>query len=146
MNCRKIRELRWFHSSNPIQHTRHSSSVRNPDRRISSHQARETRQSLENGSYSVCCWRHIFRMSSNFWRCLHRDLYSSNRAPEIFAVYCTAFVIIGSVIGASSMRGLISTVFGILLSIIGLDPISSLPRLTFEINMLEIGKGLVPVL
>ena len=66
--------------------------------------------------------------------------------PEIFAVYCTAFVIIGSVIGASSMRGLISTVFGILLSIIGLDPISSLPRLTFEINMLEIGKGLVPVL
>ena len=66
--------------------------------------------------------------------------------PEIFAVYCTAFVIIGSVIGASIMRGLISTVFGILLSIIGLDPISSLPRLTFEINMLETGIGLVPVL
>ena len=29
--------------------------------------------------------------------------------PEIFAVYCTAFVIIGSVIGTSMIRGLIST-------------------------------------
>lgn len=74
-------------------------------------------------------------------------IYTSRMGPpEIFAVYCTAFVIIGSVIGASIMRGLISTVFGILLSIIGLDPISSLPRLTFEVNMLESGIGLVPVL
>jgi putative tricarboxylic transport membrane protein len=66
--------------------------------------------------------------------------------PEVFAVYCTAFVIIGSVIGASVMRGLISTAFGILLAIIGLDPISSLPRLTFDVNYLETGIGLVPVL
>ncbi len=66
--------------------------------------------------------------------------------PEIFAVYCTAFVIIGSVIGNSVIRGLISTMLGILLSIIGLDPISSMPRLTFEVNYLETGIGLVPVL
>ncbi|MDA0655063.1 MAG: tripartite tricarboxylate transporter permease [Proteobacteria bacterium] len=66
--------------------------------------------------------------------------------PEVFAVYCTAFVIIGSVIGASVIRGLISTTFGILLAIIGLDPISSLPRFTFDVNYLETGIGLVPVL
>jgi len=66
--------------------------------------------------------------------------------PEIFAVYCTAFVIIGSVIGRSMVRGLISTFLGILLSLIGLDPISSMPRLTFDINYLETGIGLVPVL
>ena len=59
--------------------------------------------------------------------------------PEVFAVYCTAFVIIGSVIGSSVMRGLISTVLGIMLAIIGLDPISSLPRLTFDVNYLETG-------
>ena len=66
--------------------------------------------------------------------------------PEIFAVYCTAFVIIGSVIGNSMIRGLISTLLGILLSLIGLDPISSMPRLTFDVNYLETGIGLVPVL
>lgn len=66
--------------------------------------------------------------------------------PEIFAVYCTAFVIIGSVIGRSVVRGLISTLLGILLSLIGLDPISSMPRLTFDVNYLETGIGLVPVL
>ena len=66
--------------------------------------------------------------------------------PEIFAVYCTAFVIIGSVIGSSMIRGLISTMLGILLSLIGLDPISSMPRLTFDVNYLETGIGLVPVL
>ena len=66
--------------------------------------------------------------------------------PEIFAVYCTAFVIIGSVIGNSMIRGLISTFLGILLSLIGLDPISSMPRLTFDVNYLETGIGLVPVL
>jgi putative tricarboxylic transport membrane protein len=66
--------------------------------------------------------------------------------PELFAVYLTAFVIIGSVIGRSMMRGLISTLLGILLSLIGLDPISSMPRLTFDINYLESGIGIVPVL
>ncbi|MEQ9329562.1 MAG: tripartite tricarboxylate transporter permease [Rhodospirillales bacterium] len=66
--------------------------------------------------------------------------------PELFAVYCAAFVIIGSVIGRSMIRGLISTLLGIMLSLIGSDPISSMPRLTFDINYLESGIGIVPVL
>lgn len=66
--------------------------------------------------------------------------------PELFAVYCTAFVIIGSVIGQSIIRGLISTLLGIMLSLIGSDPISSMPRLTFDVNYLESGIGIVPVL
>jgi putative tricarboxylic transport membrane protein len=74
-------------------------------------------------------------------------IYSARMGPpEIFAVYCTAFVIIGSVIGRSIMRGLISTLLGILLAMIGLDPISSMPRLTFGVTYLETGIGLVPVL
>jgi putative tricarboxylic transport membrane protein len=66
--------------------------------------------------------------------------------PELFGVFCCAFVIIGSVIGKSVVRGLISTLLGILLSLVGLDPISAVPRFDFGVPYLQSGIGLVPVL
>ena len=74
-------------------------------------------------------------------------VYTVGMGPaEVFGVYCAAFAIVGSVIGSSILRGLISTFLGILLATIGLDPISGMPRLTFGIDYLENGLGLVPVL
>ena len=66
--------------------------------------------------------------------------------PEYFAVYCCAFVIISSVIGRSVLKGVASTAFGILLSTIGLDPISAEPRFDFGIVDLQGGLSLVPLL
>jgi len=66
--------------------------------------------------------------------------------PELFAVFCCAFVIIGSVIGQSVVKGLISTFLGILLSMVGLDPITGMPRYDFGMVYLQSGIGLVPLL
>lgn len=66
--------------------------------------------------------------------------------PEYFAVYCCAFVIIGSVIGQSIIKGVLSTLLGILLSTVGLDPITAEPRFLFGMYELMGGLALVPVL
>lgn len=66
--------------------------------------------------------------------------------PEYFAIYMMAFVVIGSVVSQSVLRGLISAAFGILIATIGLDFISGANRLTFGVTNLMGGLSLVPVL
>jgi putative tricarboxylic transport membrane protein len=66
--------------------------------------------------------------------------------PEYFAIYMMAFVVISSVIGKSIIKGLLSTLFGVLISLIGLDPIAGIPRMTMGIYQLESGLSLVPLL
>lgn len=66
--------------------------------------------------------------------------------PELFAIYFAAFVVIGSVIGKSITRGLASAALGVLVSTIGLDPISAEDRLTFGVFDLTNGISLVPLM
>lgn len=66
--------------------------------------------------------------------------------PEFFSIYLMAFVVIGSVVGKSIIKGLMSTLFGVLVSLIGMDPISAEPRLTMGFLELESGLSLVPLL
>ena len=66
--------------------------------------------------------------------------------PEYFAVYFMAFVVIGSVVGKSVLRGIISTLLGAVLALIGLDPITGDSRMTMDILELEGGFSLVPLL
>lgn len=66
--------------------------------------------------------------------------------PELFAIYFAAFVLIGSVIGNSIIKGLASAALGILLNVVGLDPITSEGRFTFGMHELSGGIGLVPVM
>jgi len=66
--------------------------------------------------------------------------------PEYFAVYFMAFVVIGSVVGKSVLRGIISTLLGALIALIGLDPITGDTRMALEILELEGGFSLVPLL
>ncbi|MCG8508758.1 MAG: tripartite tricarboxylate transporter permease [Rhodospirillales bacterium] len=66
--------------------------------------------------------------------------------PEYFAIYLMAFVVIGSVVGKSILRGILSTLFGILISLIGLDPITGDVRMTLGVLELESGFSLVPLL
>lgn len=66
--------------------------------------------------------------------------------PEYFAVYMMAFIVIGSVVSDSIIRGLISAALGILVAMIGMDFVSGTQRLTFgQVNLLS-GLSLVPVL
>ena len=66
--------------------------------------------------------------------------------PELFAVYFAAFVVIGSVIGKSVIKGLASAALGVLIKMIGTDPISASERYTFGSFELLNGIGLVPLM
>lgn len=66
--------------------------------------------------------------------------------PEYFAIYLMAFVVIGSVVGRSIVKGILSTLLGALVSLIGLDPITGDTRLTMGYYDLENGLSLVPLL
>ena len=66
--------------------------------------------------------------------------------PELFSIYFAAFVVIGSVIGDSILRGLASAALGIVIAMIGLDPITSQDRLTFDFFQLSGGVPLVPII
>lgn len=66
--------------------------------------------------------------------------------PELFSIYFAAFVVIGSVIGDSILKGLASAALGIVIAMIGLDPITSQDRLTFDFFQLSGGVPLVPII
>lgn len=66
--------------------------------------------------------------------------------PEYFAIYMMAFVVIGSVISQSVVKGLLSCAFGIVIATVGLDFISGTSRYDFGITELKSGLSLVPVL
>lgn len=74
-------------------------------------------------------------------------LYAAKMGPpEYTAVYFCAFIILGSVIGNSIIKGLLSTLLGILVALIGFDAITAEERYTFGVDYLLEGVALVPLL
>ncbi len=66
--------------------------------------------------------------------------------PEFTLLILFSMLIIGSVAKKSIVKGLISTVFGVLIGIIGLDPITTVPRFSFgAVNMMG-GLNFMPLL
>ncbi|MEW6670441.1 MAG: tripartite tricarboxylate transporter permease [Thermodesulfobacteriota bacterium] len=65
--------------------------------------------------------------------------------PEIFALICLAMTIIAGLGTQSILRGLIAAALGVLVGSIGMEPVSALPRLTFDLYQLERGISLVPI-
>ena len=65
--------------------------------------------------------------------------------PEIFALICLAMTIIAGLGSSSLFRGLIAASLGILIGTIGMEPVSAMPRLTFDIYQLERGISLIPI-
>ncbi len=67
-------------------------------------------------------------------------------APEYFALAVFGLSIIASISGKSPVKGLLSGMFGLLISTVGLDPVTSFPRFTFgQINLYN-GFAIIPVL
>ena len=63
-------------------------------------------KALENGGYRVRALGDTFSECLLIFGAAFIAIYTARMGPpEIFAVYCTAFVIIGSVIGNSMIRG-----------------------------------------
>ncbi|MFA0087176.1 C4-dicarboxylate ABC transporter permease [Vibrio sp. 10N.286.49.C2] len=67
-------------------------------------------------------------------------------APEYFALAVFGLTIIASVSGKNILKGLLAGAIGLLISTVGLDPISSVPRFTFGVMDLYSGINVIPVL
>jgi putative tricarboxylic transport membrane protein len=66
--------------------------------------------------------------------------------PEFFALMVLSFTLLISLAGDSMIKGLIAAVFGLALTLPGLDPVTGVPRFTFGSPHLLDGLGLVPIL
>ena len=66
--------------------------------------------------------------------------------PELFALYLLGVIAIISLTGANMIKGLIAAAFGLLIAIIGLDPINLTTRFTFDYRILRSGVDMTAVL
>ena len=66
--------------------------------------------------------------------------------PEYAALMIFALTIIAGVAGRSMLKGVASTLFGLLLATVGTDPVTATPRLTFGSIELMDGFSLIPML
>ncbi|MGY4691692.1 tripartite tricarboxylate transporter permease [Salibacterium sp. K-3] len=67
-------------------------------------------------------------------------------APEYFSLAVFGLSIIASVAGKDILKGLIGGCLGLLISTIGLDPATAVPRFTFDQTQLVGGIALIPAL
>jgi putative tricarboxylic transport membrane protein len=65
---------------------------------------------------------------------------------EYFSLFMLAMAMVAGLTEASLVKGLISTAIGLLITIIGTDPIGSVPRFTFGSDFLAGGFPFLPVL
>lgn len=66
--------------------------------------------------------------------------------PEYFAVLVAALMLVLSLAGKSLIKGLITALLGFVIYLVGMDPVSGLPRLTFGLDFLLGGINFIPVL
>jgi putative tricarboxylic transport membrane protein len=66
-------------------------------------------------------------------------------SPEMFAMTVLGLLAVASVSGKDPLKGLVAVLLGIAIASVGLDPISSVPRLTFGSQEVYTGLGIVPV-
>lgn len=67
-------------------------------------------------------------------------------APEIFALAVLGLACVASLTGKNHVKGIIAAAFGIVLSTVGPDPVTSQLRFYLGNPELQVGLGLVPVL
>jgi putative tricarboxylic transport membrane protein len=65
--------------------------------------------------------------------------------PEVFALLVVGLSLVTGLSGRSLLAALIMTLFGLMLSMIGMDPVRGAPRFTLGIPALYDGVGFIPV-
>jgi putative tricarboxylic transport membrane protein len=65
--------------------------------------------------------------------------------PEFFALMLVGLCLVTGLAGRSLAAALLMTVFGLLLALVGIDPVRGAPRFTFGIAELYDGVGFIPV-
>jgi TctA family transporter len=67
------------------------------------------------------------------------------KSPEFFALALLGITFVAALSGESKLKGMIAAGVGLMLSLVGLDPQSGMPRYTLGLAKLWDGVGLVPV-
>lgn len=65
--------------------------------------------------------------------------------PEVFALLVVGLSLVTGLSGRSMLAALLMTFFGLMLSMIGMDPVRGAPRFTFAVPPLYDGVGFIPV-
>ncbi len=65
--------------------------------------------------------------------------------PEYFALLCVGLSLVMGLAGKSLTRAMIMGVIGLIISMVGVDPVEGAPRFTFGITKLMDGVGFIPV-
>ena len=65
--------------------------------------------------------------------------------PEFFALMLVGLCLITGLAGQSLLAGLVMAVLGLLIAMVGIDPVRGAPRFTFGIPSLYDGVGFIPV-
>lgn len=66
--------------------------------------------------------------------------------PEFFGLAVFGLTIIASISGSNPVKGLLAGCLGLVVAMVGMDPITSMPRFTFGIVKLMSGLNVIPVL
>ncbi len=67
-------------------------------------------------------------------------------SPEFTLLYALALTMVAAVSGDDLLKGLIATVIGVTIALVGLDPMSGAQRYTFDSSILLGGISLIPLL
>ncbi|UAL48022.1 tripartite tricarboxylate transporter permease [Sutcliffiella horikoshii] len=67
-------------------------------------------------------------------------------SPEYFALAVMGLTVVASLSGKELVKGLIGVLFGLMISVIGMDPLTGTLRFTFDSPFLTSGINLIPVI
>ncbi|MEI8190215.1 MAG: tripartite tricarboxylate transporter permease [candidate division NC10 bacterium] len=65
--------------------------------------------------------------------------------PEFFALMLIGLAMVTGLAGRSIVRALVAAIFGLLIAMVGIDPVQGAPRFTFGMTQLLDGLNIVPV-
>lgn len=106
----------------------------------------EAKKALSMALYASCIADFISNLSLIFLAGYLAKLALSFGPPEYFWLICFSLTIIISVSGDSVMKGLIAAALGVILALVGMDPVYGTERLTFDNYNLMDRINFIPLL
>ncbi|WP_133013500.1 tripartite tricarboxylate transporter permease [Marinomonas flavescens] len=106
----------------------------------------EAKKALKMSLYSSVIADFISNISLIFFAAYLAKIALNFGAPEFFWLICFSLTIIVSLSGSSVLKGFLAAALGLMISLVGLDPVYGSQRLTFNDYNLMDGISFVPLL
>ncbi|WP_409419745.1 tripartite tricarboxylate transporter permease [Marinomonas sp. RS-M-Aa-14] len=106
----------------------------------------EAKKALKMSLYSSVIADIISNISLIFFAAYLAKIALNFGAPEFFWLICFSLTIIVSLSGASVLKGFLAAALGLMISLVGLDPVYGSQRLTFDDYNLMDGISFIPLL